>query len=447
MSKDDVKYVCSECGYSSSKWMGKCPSCGSWNSFTEKKEEEIKREKGLSKEGLQSSSVLLSKVPYETDFRYESGLSELDRVLGGGIVKASSVLIGGEPGIGKSTLLIQVAHNCSFSRKVLYISGEESAGQIRQRAERLNLNLERINILCETKLEVILDVILKEKPQVVIADSLQTMASVEMSSQAGSITQIRYCCMEISNLCKANGIAVFFVAHVTKEGTIAGPKIIEHMVDTVIYFEQETVGVRLIRSVKNRFGSVDEIGIFQMTDKGLVPVSDPAMFFISEREGNSLPPGIAYSAVVEGSRTFIVEIQALVVEAKTGYSRIYSEKIESSRVSRIAAIMEKHANVRLTDKDIYVNVGGGIKVDDVCTDLAIAEALWSALTNESLPNKTLYIGELSLAGEVRPVSYLEKRLKAAFEMGFSNAVTSDLDKIDLAMNIKRCRQIKDAIME
>lgn len=447
MSRDDVKFVCSECGYISSKWLGKCPSCGSWNSFSEERVDDLKKVNSVGKESLQNSSMPLSAVPYESDFRYESGLSELDRVLGGGIVKASSILVGGEPGIGKSTLLIQVSHNCAENRKVLYISGEESAGQIRQRAERLNLNLNKINILCETKLETVLDVIRKEKPQVVITDSLQTLSSAEISSHAGSIAQIRYCCMEISSLCKTNGIAVFFVAHVTKEGTIAGPKIIEHMVDTVIYFEQGTMGVRLVRSVKNRFGSVDEIGIFQMTEKGLLPVSDPSLFFISERSGNSLPPGIAYSAVIEGSRTFIVEIQALVVDAKTGFGRIYSEKIENSRVSRIAAIMERHASIRLTDKDIYVNVAGGVKVDDVCIDMAIAEALWSAFANVSLPNKLLCLGELSLAGEVRPVSYEEKRLKAAYEMGFKKAVTSGFSHSETKLEIKQCRQIREAFEE
>lgn len=445
MSRVEVRFVCEECGYASPKWLGKCPGCGSWNSFVEERiNEEQRKGKRIDKPSLQASSIPLSKVPYESDFRFESGLSELDRVLGGGIVKASSILVGGEPGIGKSTLLIQVAHNCSADRKVLYVSGEESAGQVRQRAERLGLVLDRINILTETNLEVILDVIEKEKPQIVIVDSLQTLSSAEISSHAGSVSQIKYGCMEISGVCKEVGAAVFYVAHVTKEGTIAGPKIIEHMVDTVLYFEQGAMGVRLVRSAKNRFGSVDEIGIFQMSDKGLDPVSDPSMFFVSERQDEQIPPGIAFSAVIEGSRTFIVEIQALVVDSKAGYGRIYSEKVESSRISRIAAIMERHANVRMTDKDIYVNVAGGVKVDDVCIDLAIAEALWSAYANVSLPDKMLCLGELSLAGEVRPVSFAGKRLKAASDMGFKRAVTSRVNEAEVSLQVKNCHMIGDA---
>ena len=442
MAKEEMRYVCSECGYSSPKWMGKCPSCGAWNSFAEEKIE--LNSKRISKEFLQTSSTTLSSVPYQSDFRFDSGISELDRVLGGGIVNSSAVLVGGEPGIGKSTLLIQVAANCGARRKVLYVSGEESGGQIRQRAERLSLDADKINVLCETHLEAIINVIRSEKPQLVIMDSLQTLSSDEIGSQAGSVTQIRYCCMEISSCCKALGISVFFVAHVTKEGTIAGPKVIEHMVDTVLYFEQASMGVRVIRAAKNRFGSVDEIGIFLMTNKGLEGVSDPSGFFISERHGGNLPPGIAYSAVVEGSRTFIVEIQALVVDAKTGYSRVYSDKVESSRVTRIAAILERHANIRLTDKDIYVNVAGGIRVDDVCIELAIAEALWSAVNNISLPDKLLCFGELSLAGEVRPVSFTDRRLKAASEMGFKTAVISDSRKVDSPIELKTCREIKEA---
>ncbi len=444
MSKEDIRFVCSECGYSSTKWMGRCPECGTWNSFTEEKLTISK--KGICKESLQIKSQSLASVPYEDEFRFESGISELDRVLGGGIVNSSAVLVGGEPGIGKSTLLLQVSALCSKRKRVLYISGEESGGQVRQRAERLGLDLDDINILCETKLESILHVLDSEKMQLVIMDSLQTLVSDEVGSQAGTVSQIRYCCMEIVNHCKAAGTAVFFIAHVTKEGTIAGPKIIEHMVDTVLYFEQASMGVRLIRAAKNRFGSVDEIGIFLMGNKGLEPVSDPASFFISERRDETLPPGIAYTAVIEGSRTFMVEIQALVVEAKTGYSRVYSDKVDSSRVTRIAAILERHANIRLTDKDIYINVAGGIKVDDVSVELAIAEALWSASNNVSLPNKLLCFGELSLAGEVRPVSFAERRMKAASEMGFNKAVIPESQNIKTDISLKKCRKIKDAFV-
>lgn len=442
MSKEETRFVCSECGYSSAKWMGRCPSCGAWNSFAEEKITVSK--KGLDKESLQTQSILLSEVEEDSEFRFDSGISELDRVLGQGIVRASSVLVGGEPGIGKSTLMLQIAANCSARRKVLYVSGEESASQVKNRAERLGLDLTRINILCETRLESVCYVIDSEKPQLVILDSLQTLASNEVGSIAGSVSQIRTCCMEITNHCKANGCTVFFVAHVTKEGTIAGPKIIEHMVDTVLYFEQAAMGIRLIRAAKNRFGSVDEIGIFLMGTKGLEPVSDPAGFFISERKGEELPPGIAYTAICEGTRTFVVEIQALVTDAKTGITRVYSDKIDQARVNRIAAILDRHAFVHLAEKDIYINVAGGVRVNDVSVELAVALAIWSAAENISLPSKMLYFGELSLAGEVRTVSFGDRRLKAAQEMGFTGAMIPGAQKSEIKMNLKRCQKLIDA---
>ena len=444
MSKEEtIRFVCSECGYSSSKWLGRCPECGSWNSFSEEK---LTQKNKVGNEALQNAnSVTLSQVPYETEFRFESGISELDRVLGGGIVRASAILVGGEPGIGKSTLMIQVVSRCSLNRKVLYVSGEESGSQVRQRAERLNLDTSSINILCETKLGSILAVIEKEKPQIAVIDSLQTLSSDEINSASGSVTQMRTCCQEIITLAKRIGTTVFFIGHVTKEGTLAGPKIVEHMVDTVLYFEQATMGVRLVRAVKNRFGSVDEIGIFLMSNQGLEGVKDPASFFISEREDEVLPPGIAYTAIVEGSRTFMVEIQALVVDAKTGYSRVYSDRIDSSRITRIAAILERHAGVRLTDKDIYINVAGGVKVSEVSVDLAIAIALWSATNDVILPSKMLCFGELSLAGEVRPVSFADRRLKTAYEMGFEKAMIPYSQTVDSKLTLRRCQKIKEAL--
>ncbi|MFC2822131.1 MAG: magnesium chelatase domain-containing protein, partial [Spirochaetales bacterium] len=278
-----------------------------------------------------------------------------------------------------------------------------------------------------------------------VIDSLQTLATDELTSTAGSVTQIRNCCMEITGLCKAMGISVFFIGHVTKEGTLAGPKIIEHMVDTVIYFEQASMGVRLIRAAKNRFGSVDEIGIFIMTGEGLEGVKDPASFFISERRDSVLPPGISYTAITEGTRTFLVEIQALIVDAKTGYSRVYSDKIDMSRVMRVCAILERHAGIRLADKDIYVNVAGGVRVNEVSVELSLALALWSAYSDRSLPAKMVSFGELSLAGEVRPVNYGDRRLKAASEMGFDKAMVPESMNFERnRLTLKRCRKIRDA---
>lgn len=437
---ETTHYVCSQCGYQSTKWLGKCPECGMWNTFTE----EFVSKTTKHTDNTDATSITLDSIPNEAEFRFESGISELDRVLGGGIVTASSVLVGGEPGIGKSTLMLQVAALCSARRRVLYISGEESGSQVKQRAQRLGLDLKRINILCSTKLNEIIHVIDNEKPQVCIIDSLQTLTDSQIASSAGSVSQMRGCCLEITDHCKANSTAVFFIGHVTKEGVIAGPKIIEHMVDTVLYFEQAAMGVRLVRAAKNRFGSVDEIGIFLMSENGLEGVKDPSSFFISKRKEEQLPPGIAFTAIVEGSRTFLVEIQALVVEAKSGYTRVYSDKIESSRVTKVAAILERHANIRLSDKDIYVNVAGGVKVNEVCVELALAVALWSAANNITLPTKMVCFGELSLAGEVRPVNYGDKRVKAAYDMGFRKAIIPDQMEIKSRLAVHRCKQIKDS---
>lgn len=432
-----MKYSCSECGYTSTKWMGRCPACGQWNTFVEEVED-----KHAKKAVGDVKSTVLSGIPMEKQFRFESGISEFDRVLGGGIVTASSVLIGGEPGIGKSTLMLQMAAMCNARGRVVYVSGEESASQVRQRAERLGLDLDRINIFCETGINSIEQLVRTEKPQVLIIDSLQTLETEELSSMAGSVGQMKNCCMELTSTCKANGTAVFFIGHVTKEGAIAGPKVIEHVVDTVVYFEEGSSNVRIVRASKNRFGSVDEIGIFRMTEKGLEAVGDPSGFFVSQRTEEILPPGIAYTAVSEGSRTFLVEIQALVVRAKTGVSRVYSDRIDTSRVMRIAAILERHAGVTLSDKDIYVNVAGGVRVNDVSVELAIAMALWSAAYNRSLNSGTVCFGELSLAGEVRKVSLGDRRLKAAADMGFESAIVpASMEFAKTKMLLTKCSKV------
>ncbi|MCR5761091.1 MAG: DNA repair protein RadA [Sphaerochaetaceae bacterium] len=442
-----VRYVCSMCGHSSPKWLGRCPSCGEWNSFTEEKTAPASR----GGKNVSSSSQSLSSIPVENEFRFSSGISELDRVLGGGIVHGSSVLVGGEPGIGKSTLMLQVCHLCSARGLVLYVSGEESASQVRQRAERLGLDLERINILCETHLEAICHVIRTEKPQLVVIDSLQTIMSEEFSSVPGSVPQMRGSCLEINTVAKQNGCSVFFIGHVTKEGTIAGPKIIEHMVDTVLYFEESELDNRLIRASKNRFGAADEIGIFEMGQNGLTPIKDPSSFFISKRENNELSPGTAYATISEGSRTFVVEIQALVTDAKSSYTRVFSEKIDSQRIMRTAAILERHAGLRLSDRDIYINVAGGIRVNEVSVELAVAAAIYSAFTGKSLDGDAVWMGELSLSGEVRPVSYGERRLKAADDMGFKKAYLASSMAVALGdktkINLFGCKKISDVLRQ
>lgn len=441
-----TQFVCTACGRVETKWLGRCPSCGAWNSF---EEEKVPVES--SSPAMQAVPVLdaklksLAEVSVDKSVRFESGLSELDRVLGGGVMRPSSVLVGGEPGIGKSTIMLQLAAACHGAGPVLYVSGEESPGQVRLRAERLGLKLEAINILCDTRLETLMDAVSSLKPAMVVVDSLQTLSTTTVTSIAGSPNQMRACCMALSMQAKAMGMALFLIGHVTKDGMLAGPKIVEHLVDTVLYFESAQAGVRILRSVKNRFGSVDEIGLFRMDAKGLTPVKEPSTFFISAREGGTLPSGIAYTAVTEGSRTFMVEIQALTVPCKGGSSRVYSDGIDNARVNRVAAILERHAGLTLSDSDIYVNVAGGMRLNEVSIELALALAIWSARTDTPLSGRQVCFGELSLAGEVRPVSFLERRIKASLEMGFDK-ILAPSSFTGGSQGYSECRNMRQALM-
>ena len=441
-----TRYICSQCGRIEAKWLGRCPDCGSWNSFAE----EVVKKQGKSGKTQKVSDanklqpVSLSAVTVEEDFRYSSGISEFDRVLGGGIMRGGTVLLGGEPGIGKSTLMLQLL-GAITNRSVLYVSGEESPGQVRSRAQRIGVPLDTVSLFNDTRLEPLLEVLRTSRHDVVVVDSLQTLTSDELPSAAGTVNQMRMCTMELVDAAKRSGFALFFIGHITKEGQIAGPKAIEHIVDTVLYFEQTGTGVRIVRAVKNRFGSVDEIGIFLMTERGLVSVPDPAGFFISERTEGILPAGIAFTAVVEGSRTFLVEIQALVIPAKSGYSRVYCERIDAARVTRVAAVLERHAQLSLSDKDIYVNVAGGIRLSEVSIELPLALALHSAATSRALPSKLASFGELSLAGEVRPVSYGEKRMKGALDMGFDTILAPVSTPSERSLRVLRCERIDEAL--
>ena len=446
MKGPQTRFVCSACGRVESKWLGRCPSCGAWNSFEEEKVQPVSRSMPAAATGAVNEKIRkLSDVVVSDSVRFSSGIDELDRVLGGGVMRPSSVLVGGDPGIGKSTLMLQLTASCSSVGPVLYVSGEESPSQVKLRAQRLGLDASRIDILCDTRLESLVEAIEKLSPVVVVIDSLQTLASGEVSSMAGSVNQMRTCCMSLSLLAKARNIAMFFIGHVTKDGMLAGPRIVEHLVDTVLYFESAQTGVRILRSIKNRFGSVDEIGIFSMDADGLSPVKDPSLFFISDRREDGLPSGIAYTAVAEGTRTFLVEIQALTVPCKGGSPRVYSDRIDMARVNRVAAILERHAGLVLSDCDTYINVAGGIRINEVSTELALAMALWSARTGTPLHERQVCFGELSLAGEVRPVSFLERRVKAAIEMGFDRILApASCGAGD--ERISTCRNIKQAIM-
>jgi DNA repair protein RadA/Sms len=361
----------------------------------------------------------VAAAPTDDAPRLPTGIGELDRVLGGGLVSGTSVLLGGEPGIGKSTLMLQTAAALS-ARRVLYVSGEESARQIRLRAERLGATSD-IDLLCDGDTEAITRALDSRDPELVVVDSVQSLHSPEAGPYPGTVNQIKYSTYEILDWVRAHDAAVFLVAHVTKEGSIAGPKVIEHMVDTVLYFEHAEEHLRVLRASKNRFGSTDEIGLFAMEGAGLREVTDPASVVLVERDG-SLPPGVVVAPVYEGSRILLVEIQALTVPAKGGVSRTFSDRIDSRRISRVAAVIEKHIGVSFSDQDIYVNVAGGMRIDEVGVELPLALALYSARTGVPVPASTTVTGEISLAGEIRPVSQLRRRLRTAREMGYGRLV-------------------------
>ncbi|MCL2764451.1 MAG: DNA repair protein RadA [Treponema sp.] len=461
-------YKCSSCGKEEPKWLGRCPECGEWNTFAETS---ISAANSVmyKKKGLPQTLPLAAIDPMEGS-RISSGIGELDRILGGnGIMKRSSVLIGGEPGIGKSTLLLQIAAAAVTKGRILYVSGEESAGQLRLRADRLGLNadksvMERIEILCSGNLEEIETVLNNIKPVLVLIDSAQTLFSDNASMHAsnsvpGGINQMKFCSFELISWVKEHDAALILTAHVTKEGLISGPKTLEHMVDTVLYFEQNdktsslsgTADCRFLRASKNRFGSTDEIGIFTMGEKGLSPVEDTGSMFLVRREGE-LPPGVAIAAVLEGSRTIMVEIQALCIPAKGTISRVFSDKIDSGRVSRISAALEKHLGLqgkpglRLSDQDLYINAAGGIRITEVGVELALACALYSARTGLALPADLAIAGELSLTGEIRPVRRLPARVKTAASLGFNSFLGPVTDQSESnSSGLRQAGNIKSAI--
>jgi DNA repair protein RadA/Sms len=408
-------FICNNCGHTEPKWLGKCPQCGSWNSLEESSIENKKGSRGSVKP-IQSAHIRNIQDIVEDELsRITTGSTELDRVLGGGIVPGSSVLVGGEPGIGKSTLMLQTA-NALADQKVLYISAEESAAQIKRRFTRLELKSTSLELLCTNHMEEVEKALQKNKPGCVILDSIQTISNQEIGAVPGTVNQIKYISHELIQWARENNGAVFIIAHVTKDGNIAGPKVLEHMVDTVLYFEEGSHDLRIIRGKKNRFGSVDELGLFTMTSKGCRQVKDPASRFLIQRE-NVIPAGTATAAVIEGTRPLLIEIQALTIPAKGSFNRIYSDKIEASRIARVAAILEKHVGMSFNDQDLYINIAGGIRVQEVGIDLALALALFSARSGIALPEKSCSAGELSLAGEVLQVNGLLNRCKTAAEYG------------------------------
>lgn len=417
-----MAYKCSNCGYTQPGWLGKCPQCGEWNSLEEyiTDPNQASPRTGAGGASLRIKPVPMGKVVIQDEGRISTGIVEFDRVLGGGATKRSAILIGGEPGIGKSTLLIQAAASIKGG-KVLYVSGEESASQIKGRAARLKLSADSIEMLCTPRLEDIQDALDALSPAVVIIDSIQTVHSVQAGIIPGTISQLKYCANELIGWVKERDSVLLMTAHVTKDGNIAGPKSLEHMVDTVLSFERSNDEVRFLRAQKNRFGSVDELGIFEMEADGLKCVKDPSALFLTRRTGGT-PAGIACVPVFEGSRVFVVEIQALTVPAKAAVNRVYSDRVDGARVSRIAAVLEKRAGIKFSDQDLYINVAGGVRLTESAIDAALAAALYSARTDIALPEKTAVVGELSLAGEIRPVTKLKQREKTAADLGFRELI-------------------------
>lgn len=420
-------YICSNCGYRSPKWMGKCPSCNQWNTLIEdvintSPDETVNKRKSISAiSGGDNRAVSYDDLKVPDYIRSATGLDELDRVLGGGLVHGSVVLISGEPGIGKSTLLMQISERLGSNRRVLYISGEESGGQIKLRAQRLGVSGKNLFVLTETNLECILAEADKIKPDIMIVDSIQTIYDDTIRSAPGSISQVRESALTLINRAKSQGISMLLVGHVNKEGGIAGPKVLEHMVDAVLCFEGEKLqAYRIIRANKNRFGSTNEIGVFEMTDKGLLEIPNPSEMLLSGRPKNT--PGNCAVCTVEGTRPIIAEIQALVSPTAFPSPRRTASGIDYNRLCLIIAVLEKRLGLKFYQNDVYMNVIGGLYLNETASDVAIAFSLISSLTDRAIPDDVVAIGELGLSGECRAVSNLEQRVKEAARLGFSKAI-------------------------
>jgi DNA repair protein RadA/Sms len=421
MAKDKTQFTCRECGGTSPKWLGRCPHCEAWNTL----EESVAELTGAPRNRFQGITkaqavATLSEISAADVLRTPTGQEELDRALGGGIVAGGVILIGGDPGIGKSTLLLQAAETLSGALKVLYVTGEESAAQIALRAQRLGLSGARVRVLAEIQLEKIQATIDAERPGLVVIDSIQTLYSEQLTSAPGSVAQVRECAAQLTRLAKANGVAIVLVGHVTKEGALAGPRVLEHIVDTVLYFEGDThSSFRLVRAVKNRFGAVNEIGVFAMTERGLKGVANPSAIFLSTHA--EPVPGSCVLVTLEGTRPLLVEIQALV-DAGGPSPRRLSVGLERDRLAMLLAVLHRHAGVACMDQDVFVNAVGGVRISEPAADLAVLLAIQSSLRGKPLPRGFIAFGEVGLAGEVRPAPRGQERLREAAKLGFSVAL-------------------------
>ena len=417
MSKTRIKYICSNCGYESLKWLGKCPECDSWNTFNEEIVETNKRKPILSKAKINIKKI--SEIDGSEENRIKTKMEEFDRVLGGGFMPGSVILLGGDPGIGKSTLAMQAASQ--INNNILYVTGEESAIQIKTRAARLGIQSNNFYILPETDLNTILASINSLSPALVIIDSIQTMYRGELDNSPGTITQIRECTSFLMETAKKNNISMLIVGHITKEGFIAGPKVLEHMVDTVIQFEGESHhAFRILRAQKNRFGNTNEIGIFEMHENGLTEVKNPSKLFLSDR--NKEIPGSAITSSIEGTRPILLEVQALVTPSNFGNPQRVATGFDYRRLSILLAVLEKRAGYRLSANNVFLNMAGGVKIDEPAVDLAVCCSIASSLLDKVVDNKTVLIGEVGLGGEVRGVNHIEKRIQEAEKLGFQNAI-------------------------
>ena len=417
-------YVCSACGHETQKWYGCCPGCGQWNTLSE----EVRQTQSVSKSGpaakVQAKAARaerLREITAVNEHRYLTGLGELDRVLGGGLVKGSLVLISGDPGIGKSTILLQICQTLGNALEILYVSGEESAHQIKLRADRLGVRSEHLSILCETDVQTIIEYMRAETPDLVIIDSIQTMNIEELSSSPGSITQVRESTNLLMRAAKAMNIPMFLVGHVNKDGNIAGPKVLEHIVDAVLYFEGErNYSYRILRAVKNRYGSTNELGVFEMSDKGLVEVENPSLMLISGRPKNT--SGTCVACLMEGSRPLLAEVQGLVTQTGFGNPRRMTTGFDYNRMSMLLAVLEKRAGYYFSNMDAYINVVGGLQLDEPASDLSVALALISSLKDVPVRDDVLAFGEIGLAGEIRSVNACAQRIREAARLGFARCV-------------------------
>ncbi|EGH4468563.1 DNA repair protein RadA [Campylobacter lari] len=443
MAKKHILFECQACGNQQSKWLGKCPECGSWDSFVELKHEQIKVLKELnSLSNTPSSAVCINDVVAENFTRISTDDNELDLVLGGGLVVGSLVLIGGSPGVGKSTLLLKIASNLAKSgKKVLYVSGEESKSQIKLRADRLNANCENLFLLTELCLEDILSELSKKDYEILIIDSIQTLYSNKITSAAGSITQVREITFELMRYSKANNISTFIIGHITKDGAIAGPRILEHMVDVVLYFEGDAnKEIRILRGFKNRYGNISEVGIFEMTSKGLISAKDIANRFFTRGKAVS---GSALSVVMEGSRALVLEIQALVCES--AYPKRSATGYEKNRLDMLIALLERKLEIPLGHYDVFINVSGGVKISETAADLAVVAAIISSFKNRPLSKDSVFIGELSLNGEIKEVFSLDVRLKEAKMQKFKNAIVPVKPMEDLGLKCFVAKELREVL--